>query len=61
MPIYMYHEMHKITYREAKSMTIGVFILQVWTWDHFPMMRPIYFDGREDNVPYIYKYCRQMT
>ena len=35
---HMYHEMHEIVYQEARSMAARVYILQVWAWEHLPVM-----------------------
>ena len=57
----MFHKMHKIFYREMKSMVASVYVLKVWAWEHFPMTRPIYEDMRQPHEPYIRRYSGQMT
>ena len=44
MLAHMYHEMHEIAYRGAKSMAAGVIVLQVWAWEYLPVLRPIFED-----------------
>ncbi len=53
---HMFHEMHKIVYHERKSMAIEVYVLQVWAWEHFSMMRLIFIDERQPIELYICKY-----
>ena len=56
MLAHMYHEMHEIAYRGAKSMAAGVFVLQVWAWEYLPVLSPIFEDMRQPQEPYIYIY-----
>ena len=41
---HMYHEMHEIEYYERKSMTIGVYVLQIWACKLLLVTRPIFVD-----------------
>ena len=54
MLAHMYHEMHEIAYRGAKSMAAGVIVLQVWAREYLPVLRPIFEDMRQPHEPYIY-------
>ncbi|XP_057816508.1 protein MAIN-LIKE 1-like [Cryptomeria japonica] len=44
----IYHEMHGITYRGAKSMATSVLVLYIWVWEHILVCRPIVDDSRQD-------------
>ena len=46
MLAHMYHEMHEITYKEAKSMEVGVYVTQVWAWKYLSILQLIYEDLR---------------
>jgi hypothetical protein len=61
MLAHMYHEMHEVVYREAKSMAAGVYVLQVWAWEHLPITRPICEDMRQPLEPYICRYRGTVT
>lgn len=57
----MYHEMHEIVYRDGWSMAIGVYILQVWAWEHLPICQPEVDDSRELEQLIIYRYVSYIT
>ena len=41
MVAHMFHKMYDIVYHEKKSMAAGVYVLQIWAWEHLPVTRPI--------------------
>ncbi|XP_059068551.1 protein MAINTENANCE OF MERISTEMS-like [Cryptomeria japonica] len=58
---HMYHEMHEIAYRKAKSMVVGLLVLQIWAWEHILVCRPIVEDLKLPHQPIVYQYAGFMT
>ena len=61
MLAHMFFEMHEIVYHEWRSMATGIYVLQVWAWEHLPVTRPIFEDAQEAGEPYICRYGGHIT
>lgn len=61
MLAHMFDEMHKIVYHGRKTMLVGVYVLNIWAWEHLPVYRPIHEDAQEVMEPYIYRYQGHIT
>lgn len=61
MLTHMFFKIHEIVYHERKSMATGIYVLQVWAWEHLPITRPIFEDAHEPTEPYICRYRGQIT
>ena len=61
MLAHLLHEMYEVVFHERKTMVAGVYILQIWAWEHLPVCRPIFEDVREPQEPYICKYTGHIT
>ena len=42
MLAHLFHEMHEAVFHERKTMAAGVYVLQIWAWEHLPVCRPIF-------------------
>ena len=61
MLAHMLDEMHKISYREEKSMVVVVYVLQRWAWEHLRIFKIICEDMRQPYEPYICRNKEHMT
>ena len=61
MLAHMFFEMHEIVHHERRSMAAGIYVLQVWAWEHLPITHSIFEDVREATEPYICRYRGQIT
>lgn len=53
---YLYHDLHRVVYLGATSLSVGVTLLQIWVWEHIVVTCPLVERDQSIGRPYVFAY-----
>lgn len=56
MLAHLYRDLHQVVYLGYTSLSVEVTLLQVWAWEHIPVVRPLLDRDRPVGQAYAYGY-----